>query len=261
VPTAVLCCCYCSRYKSLAVRVHPDKNRCAGAEEAFKRLSVAYDCLSVESSQREYLVALQRSRGRSTGAAPASSSSSQPPVRRYHKRKRAANVPTPDNAAQPARQRTPEEIWREFQREEEELARREFLAKGFERVYHEPKRRERSATPSPPSNSPSREQEEVLGTDLDAKATHWATWATRPAKVGRAEEQSTSSPPDNEARQEPPPPNRRQEPTPLVFCLLCRRKFTTREQLERHNAQSTLHATNVAKAAAQDRAQASEQRQ
>lgn len=237
-----------------------------GAEEAFKRLSVAYDCLTIASAQREYVVKLQRARGRSSGAATVSpcSSSSQPPVRRHHKRKRAHNAGSPDASndatatPRPSRQRTPEEIWRQFQQEEEELARREFLAKGFDRVYHEPKRRERPSPSSSPTASPSCEQEEVLATDLDAKATQWATWATHPAKARRVEAQSATPSSGSEA---PSAPQRQQGQTPLICCLLCRRKFATHEQLGRHEAQSALHASNVAKAAAEQQCGVGEQQQ
>ncbi|KAF4315013.1 hypothetical protein G195_011469 [Phytophthora kernoviae 00238/432] len=43
------------RYKDLAILVHPDKNRSAGAEAAFQRLSEAYECLVDQVLQREYL--------------------------------------------------------------------------------------------------------------------------------------------------------------------------------------------------------------
>ncbi|KAF3340663.1 chaperone protein dnaJ 49 [Carex littledalei] len=39
-------------YKKLALKIHPDKNRAPGAEEAFKSVLEAYNCLSNEQSRR-----------------------------------------------------------------------------------------------------------------------------------------------------------------------------------------------------------------
>ena len=36
------------------MKVHPDKNRAPGADEAFKKVGQAYGCLSNESKRRHY---------------------------------------------------------------------------------------------------------------------------------------------------------------------------------------------------------------
>ena len=41
-------------YRKLALQLHPDKCKLDGAEEAFKSISAAYNCLSTESSRRTY---------------------------------------------------------------------------------------------------------------------------------------------------------------------------------------------------------------
>jgi hypothetical protein len=41
-------------YRKLALQLHPDKCKHDGAEEAFKAVSAAYNCLSSESSRRTY---------------------------------------------------------------------------------------------------------------------------------------------------------------------------------------------------------------
>lgn len=41
-------------YRKLSLKVHPDKNKAPGAEEAFKEVSKAFKCLSDESSRRQY---------------------------------------------------------------------------------------------------------------------------------------------------------------------------------------------------------------
>ncbi|CAN1784147.1 Chaperone protein dnaJ 49 [Linum perenne] len=41
-------------YRNLLLKVHPDKNNAAGAEEAFKVISKAFKCLSGEESRKEY---------------------------------------------------------------------------------------------------------------------------------------------------------------------------------------------------------------
>ncbi|XP_065191146.1 uncharacterized protein LOC135822330 [Sycon ciliatum] len=43
------------QYRKIALRVHPDKNHSPDAEQAFKAVSLAYDCLSSEDSQQDYL--------------------------------------------------------------------------------------------------------------------------------------------------------------------------------------------------------------
>ncbi|PKA50983.1 Chaperone protein dnaJ 49 [Apostasia shenzhenica] len=41
-------------YKKLSLKIHPDKNKAPGADEAFKIVSKAFKCLSVEGSRRQY---------------------------------------------------------------------------------------------------------------------------------------------------------------------------------------------------------------
>ncbi|GAB2266648.1 hypothetical protein Dimus_001642 [Dionaea muscipula] len=41
-------------YRRLSLKVHPDKNKAPGAEEAFKKVSKAFKCLSEEESRRQY---------------------------------------------------------------------------------------------------------------------------------------------------------------------------------------------------------------
>ncbi|KVH91988.1 chaperone protein dnaJ 49 [Cynara cardunculus var. scolymus] len=41
-------------YRKLSLKVHPDKNKAPGSEEAFKKVSKAFMCLSDETSRRQY---------------------------------------------------------------------------------------------------------------------------------------------------------------------------------------------------------------
>ncbi|XP_059431898.1 chaperone protein dnaJ 49-like [Corylus avellana] len=41
-------------YRKLSLKVHPDKNKAPGAEEAFKAVSKAFQCLSNEENKRKY---------------------------------------------------------------------------------------------------------------------------------------------------------------------------------------------------------------
>lgn len=41
-------------YRKLSLKVHPDKNKAPGAEDAFKSVSKAFKCLSVEESRKQY---------------------------------------------------------------------------------------------------------------------------------------------------------------------------------------------------------------
>ncbi|KAH7488803.1 hypothetical protein KRP22_008554 [Phytophthora ramorum] len=125
------------RYKELAIRVHPDKNRATEAEAAFKRLSGAYECLVDEICQRKYLQEVQVQQPNSKTAKPKN---------KYKRKRKAQPQPkTHEREQLPKRRRTSEEIWKEFQREEEEMARQQFHAKGFDRVYDSTSKRENGA--------------------------------------------------------------------------------------------------------------------
>ncbi|XP_044463803.1 chaperone protein dnaJ 49-like isoform X2 [Mangifera indica] len=41
-------------YRKLSLKVHPDKNKAPGAEEAFKLVSKAFQCLSIEENRKKY---------------------------------------------------------------------------------------------------------------------------------------------------------------------------------------------------------------
>jgi len=41
-------------YRKLSLKVHPDKNKAPGSEEAFKKVSKAFKCLSDDGSRRDY---------------------------------------------------------------------------------------------------------------------------------------------------------------------------------------------------------------
>ncbi|KAI3754296.1 hypothetical protein L1987_54078 [Smallanthus sonchifolius] len=41
-------------YRKLSLKVHPDKNKASGSEEAFKKVSKAFQCLSVEENRKQY---------------------------------------------------------------------------------------------------------------------------------------------------------------------------------------------------------------
>ncbi|KAD4178245.1 hypothetical protein E3N88_26836 [Mikania micrantha] len=41
-------------YRKLSLKVHPDKNKAPGSEEAFKKVSKAFKCLSDDNSRRQY---------------------------------------------------------------------------------------------------------------------------------------------------------------------------------------------------------------
>ncbi|KAJ7980283.1 chaperone protein dnaJ 49 [Quillaja saponaria] len=41
-------------YRKLSLKVHPDKNKAPGSEEAFKKVSMAFKCLNDDDSRRQY---------------------------------------------------------------------------------------------------------------------------------------------------------------------------------------------------------------
>jgi len=42
------------RYRKLALQMHPDKNKCSGSEEAFKKVSQAFSCLKDPEKRKQY---------------------------------------------------------------------------------------------------------------------------------------------------------------------------------------------------------------
>ncbi|KAG6591008.1 uncharacterized protein IUM83_11223 [Phytophthora cinnamomi] len=243
------------RYKELAVLVHPDKNRASDAEAAFKRLSEAYECLVDDASQRSYLRKLQQSTG-SAGRAGVKSPKPAKPTYKYYKskRKRKASEPPAEAEAEAEakgplpnkRRRTPEEVWQQFQREEEELARQEFHAKGFERVYNSaPKMAAKTDrygdNTTPPLAVAQTEYQNILDSNLDAKARKWTTWS-------KPNSRQTESPAVAATKVDSDATDANDlitAPASLICCLLCRRKFPTAAALGRHEALSKLHAANL----------------
>ncbi|EQC41382.1 hypothetical protein SDRG_01353 [Saprolegnia diclina VS20] len=206
------------QYKLLARVVHPDKSAHAQAEDAFKKLSIAYECLADDASQTQYLASItSSSKKRRRGQ------SNDPPAKR----------PAPTTHI---RMRTPDEIYAAFMAEEERQAAAEFQKHGFERVFiaspkHKTKRVE---TPLPTPEDHRREA--LLATDLEAKRGGWASFASgKPPNTSEAPAPSIVAPP--------------QVVTPAFHCLLCRRKFKSRDVLVRHEAESELHQANLAKQA------------
>lgn len=225
----------------------------ADAEEAFKRLSDAYECLSDVSTQQIYLQSLNAPRPSSSSSSSSSQRPRGPPA---YPRKRKRSKPTEQSTADatdtqespcvrpPRRQRTPEEIWRAFQEEEERMARDEFFAKGFERTYAETsdessskRRRGAKAPKADPPVDLRQEKEQREATDRDAdvheRAQSWRDWR-----------QTRASSPSPDAL--PRAPDAVKTPsTATICCLLCRRKFPTDAALQRHEALSALHKANA----------------
>ncbi|ETI42743.1 hypothetical protein L917_11703 [Phytophthora nicotianae] len=219
------------RYKELAVRVHPDKNRATDAEAAFKRLSEAYECLVDEISQRNYLQQLQVHNSKPK---PGPNSAKQ----KYKRKRKAQSEPKADEGPSlPKRRRTPEEIWQEFQREEEELARQQFHVKGFERVYESISKR--TSQVADIASTSTEEQQTILDSNLDAKASNWAAWSKPTSKRMQAESVS------NLANETTANSTSSDVPATLICCMLCRRKFPSVEALHRHETLSKLHLANV----------------
>ncbi|KAG7379072.1 hypothetical protein PHYPSEUDO_009080 [Phytophthora pseudosyringae] len=226
------------RYKELAILVHPDKNRAKDAEAAFKRLSEAYECLVDETSQRSYLQQLQVHQ-------PKTGTKSTKHKYKYKRKRKTQTEPKSEEGQNfPKRRRTPEEIWQEFQREEEELARQQFHTKGFDRVYESTSKRTAAATDAAASSTVSpEEQQQLLDSDLDKKAGNWAAWRQPTSKRMRTE--ATVSEPALETGAGLTTAAGSDASASLICCMLCRRKFPTVEALNRHETLSKLHLANV----------------
>ncbi|CAI5743999.1 unnamed protein product [Peronospora destructor] len=219
-------------YKELAILVHPDKNRATDAEAAFKRLSEAYECLVDKVSQCNYLQQLQVTK-RKTGAKTTKQEF------KYRRKTKSGPKSGESDDVPLTRRRTPEEIWQIFQREEEELARQQFQAKGFDRVYSK-----RNTDAAITSMIPSEAQQDILYSKLDVKAAKWATW-NKPA-LKRMKMTMTVSEPAHETGVVSTAVDASDISTTLVcFCMLCRRQFRTVEALNRHEALSKLHLANL----------------
>ncbi|POM77488.1 Molecular chaperone DnaJ [Phytophthora palmivora] len=213
-------------YKELAILVHPDKNREPDAEAAFKRLSEAYECLVDEISQCNYLQQLQ---------VPQPKSELKTANQKYKCKRKWKSMAKTTQEPNSRKRRSPEEIWQKFQREEEELARQQFHAKGFDRVY-DSKRTADVDEAATNSTTTTEQLQSILDSNLDAKATKWAAWSKTTSKRRRVEapESAQTILPANVPGA-----------SSLICCFLCRRKFPTVEALARHETLSKLHLTNV----------------
>lgn len=232
-----------------------------GAEEAFKRLSDAYVCLSDESSQRSYIRSLLTTTRKSTPAVPPPRSAPPAyPRKRRKKTRDEAKPPPPGPPPPPRRQRTPEEIWRAFQEEEERLARQEFLAKGFERTF--------ASSPTGPqeddgASSNSRRSDEdahvqttaeesvVNASGLDDRAQSWTRWQKQRESSPSVDTRRTVDAPAavaadvEEAGESVGSCKSALASGDPICCLLCRRKFPTYDALNRHETLSKLHRDNL----------------
>ncbi|CAH0475503.1 unnamed protein product [Peronospora belbahrii] len=217
-------------YKELAILVHPDKNHAIDAEDAFKRLSEAYECLANELSQRNYLQQLQTIQ-LNIGT------KNMKQKFKYRRKKRPSESKCKESRVFLSRRRTPEEIWQAFQREEEELARQEFQTNGFDKMYSTP-----SIETNISSTIPLEMQQNILDSNLDSKATKWATWSKPSSKRIRMTQESEST---HETNIVPTTTNARDISATLICCTLCRRKFRTIDALNRHNTLSKLHFANI----------------
>jgi curved DNA-binding protein CbpA len=227
------------KYKEIALFVHPDRNRsqskeskymnkseptnfeCSiGAEEAFKKVGEAYECLVDETSQMLYLNSIIKSNKNDGSFVKKKVPSSV-------KRKRSDyNEETTFKSKKSfvRRMRTPKEIWEAFQREEEEMARENFHEKGFDRIFND----DLETTGNNMDKSPILDEatkSKVLESNLDKKATEWMRWSSSCS--------SSSTREFEELEQK------------NACCLLCRRRFRSVEHLERHEMLSEMHKANV----------------
>ncbi|RHY03759.1 hypothetical protein DYB28_003278 [Aphanomyces astaci] len=185
------------------------------AEDAFKRLSVAYECLSDETLQHEYLAKTSGSKKRP-----------RPPQARPPTTKPETTTTTKQRPRKP---RTAADIYADFLKEEERQAELDFLKRGFERTFDDTRA---TRPPSPPPVHSDDFVADILSSGLESKQAKWARFAN-----------PTSSHLSNIL---PVPTAGPQKEVPMC-CLLCRRKFPSLAQLARHQAESKLHAANMAK--------------
>lgn len=246
------------------------------AGEAFKRLSVAYECLCDESSQRNYLRTLLTTT-RSHHSVPkrpppppsAPPKAGQPAFPRKKKQKKSksdqkpppspspfCDTSHPPPTSAPRRQRTPEEIWKQFLDEEERMARKEFMSRGFDRAYASSGSQDTATSDDVEKARVDTEvQESILSSDLNAKAHNWNSWkknASSPAPASSPHQSPAlnTSPRGNGNTTEKRDPVATEPEKELICCLLCRRKFPTHEALSRHKSHSKLHLMNLQRAQA-----------
>ncbi|KAF1777723.1 DnaJ domain [Phytophthora cactorum] len=190
------------RYKELAIRVHPDKNPNTVHQPKTGTKSARQKC-------------------------------------KYKRKRKTPSEPKHEETTSlPKRRRTPEEIWQEFQREEEELARQQFHTKGFDRFYESTLKRTSQVADA--SSTSTEEQQTILDSNLDAKASNWAAWKKPTSKRMRTE--SAVSDPGYESGTNSTTSD---VPVNMICCMLCRRKFPSMEALHRHETLSKLHLANV----------------
>ncbi|OQS06774.1 hypothetical protein THRCLA_01212 [Thraustotheca clavata] len=150
------------QYKLLARSVHPDKNAHAQAEDAFKKLSLAYECLADKASQANYhasITSTSKKRRREYG------------VSNEHPRKRSSQPPPPPMG----RRRTPQEIFEAFMAEEERQAQMEFEKRGYERVFSASptNKAKKSDIKSSLPTEVEEQRETLLSSNLESKRGGW----------------------------------------------------------------------------------------
>lgn len=200
--------------------MHPDKSSHVDAERAFKKLAQAYEVLSDVDLQAQYFL-----------HQCTSSSSSSSSFRKRKKYKKPAQ-PKTDGVQFPnvkRRKRTAREIWEAFEVEEREFRQQQKKPKSkFSRDDIQTKARTTSGVPEA-------QIDQVLDSDLGAKAQEWSKFHHYTTRHARSSSSSTRR--SLEVTE--------QEENTRLCCLLCRRRFQTLDQLLLHREKSTLHRTNL----------------